>query len=553
MPPGTPVPWSYFLIRILFRIVLKIFYGTIVVEGVENIPPTGHPCIVCANHTNSLTDALILVTAIPSWRRNMLHLTAKSTQFGKKTLTSWLIEAAGTVPIQRRKDFVEGTADNDAAMERMSETLEIGDAVCLFPEGGSRYHPTIAPLKTGVARIVSTVLSRNRNNVDFEISILTCSITYMHRQHFRSDVLVSFHPPLTFRPKDNPELLEPMNYDSIRFVTAQMHQQIATGTFDAPSWGHIRAAKMATPIYAPLGTAMSLGDYVRVTRTFLEVFKTGGLPSPHTSSAGSATPQVGVEWKDEDVVKLKEDLEVSSYVTINQIFLYDHPRQVYQSELHKMRIRDDRVRRPLSRPVIMYRMVLRFIWVSFLLSISLGGLALWLPVAATTFYAVHNFKKSGPVWDTWDEIAQYKLIYGLVSGLCVYAIAVFLTFPIFPVTVVAVPGLMWMSLRWFEDAVSAARAFVALWRLLRVNPATLARLRFTRADLHRRLMHLAVRGLGLPANPEEYFVYGGKDKGRMIGRWASRAEYFSVRRRRKRDWNETLRLYEQFDYPPEDS
>ena len=51
----------------------------------------------------------------------MLHLTAKSTQFGKKTLTSWLIEAAGTVPIQRRKDFDEGIANNDAAMTKMTQ------------------------------------------------------------------------------------------------------------------------------------------------------------------------------------------------------------------------------------------------------------------------------------------------------------------------------------------------------------------------------------------------------------------------------------------------
>lgn len=29
------------------------------------------------------------------------------------------------------------------------QALEQGDAVCLFPEGASRYHPTIAPLKTG--------------------------------------------------------------------------------------------------------------------------------------------------------------------------------------------------------------------------------------------------------------------------------------------------------------------------------------------------------------------------------------------------------------------
>lgn len=199
-------------------------------------------------------------------------------------------------------------------------------------------------------------------------------------------------------------------------------------------------------------------------------------------------------------------------------------------------------------------MMLRLYWASFLLFISLGGLTLWLPVAATTYYAVHNFKKTGPVWDTWDEIAQYKLIYGLVSGLCVYATAIFVTFPIFPVTSVAVPVLMWISLRWFEDAVSAARALFALGRLLCVNTSTLSRLRATRADLHHRVMYLAMYGLGLPADPERYFVvYGGKDKGRVIGRWASKTNYFSVRRRRKRDWNETLRLYEQFDYPSEDS
>lgn len=61
----------------------------------------------------------------------------------------------------------------------ISQALELGDAICLFPEGMSRYHPTIAPLKTGVARIVSDVLTRNRDDPSFEISVLTCSITYM--------------------------------------------------------------------------------------------------------------------------------------------------------------------------------------------------------------------------------------------------------------------------------------------------------------------------------------------------------------------------------------
>jgi glycerol-3-phosphate O-acyltransferase/dihydroxyacetone phosphate acyltransferase len=97
----------------------------------------------------------------------MLRLTAKATQFGHRTFTSWLIESAGTVPIKRRKDYVDSsTVDNTEVMEKLMEVccscfesvispylarqaLELGDAVCLFPEGMSRYHPGIAPFKTG--------------------------------------------------------------------------------------------------------------------------------------------------------------------------------------------------------------------------------------------------------------------------------------------------------------------------------------------------------------------------------------------------------------------
>jgi hypothetical protein len=51
----------------------------------------------------------------------MLRLTAKSTQFGHKTFTSWLIESAGTVPIKRKKDFLDGQADNSDVMEKLME------------------------------------------------------------------------------------------------------------------------------------------------------------------------------------------------------------------------------------------------------------------------------------------------------------------------------------------------------------------------------------------------------------------------------------------------
>lgn len=63
----------------------------------------------------------IYLTLCRSKRRNLLRLTAKSTQFGKRTFTSWLIESAGTVPLQRRKDFADGKVDNSVVMQKLLE------------------------------------------------------------------------------------------------------------------------------------------------------------------------------------------------------------------------------------------------------------------------------------------------------------------------------------------------------------------------------------------------------------------------------------------------
>ena len=110
-----------------------------------------------------------------------------------------------------------------------------------------------------------------------------------------------------------------------------------------------------------------------------------------------------------------------------------------------------------------------------------------------------------------------------------------------------------MTLRWLEDAVSASRALLALCRLLFIGKARLGKLAARRDGLYARVLDFAVQDLNLPKDPETYFLEsGGRQKGRVRGRWESKVKYFSVRRRRKRDWNETLRLYDKVDYP-EDS
>lgn len=185
----------------------------------------------------------------------------------------------------------------------------------------------------------------------------------------------------------------------------------------------------------------------------------------------------------------------------------------------------------------------------FLLTISIPGLILWVPVYATTSYAVWRFKMSGPIWDTFDEIAQYKMIYGLASGLCVYALSIAVSWPVGFITTWMVPLIMWLTLRWWEDAISAARALNALLRLFLLGRHELGRTKTWREKLHARVMDLAT-SVGLSSDPEIYFTErGGGEKGRIRGNWESGSRYFSLRRRRKRDWNEALRWYDVTDYP----
>lgn len=69
-------------------------------------------------------------------------------------------------------------------------------------------------------------------------------------------------------------MLSPADYNEIRSLTSRMHHDISTGTLDSPSWEILRSAKLAARIYAPLGTRMSLGDFVRLVRAYIDAFRT---------------------------------------------------------------------------------------------------------------------------------------------------------------------------------------------------------------------------------------------------------------------------------------
>jgi len=443
--------------------------------------------------------------------------------------------------MKRQKDHGELKVDNSQVMDILMQALEGGDMICLFPEGMSRYHPKIAPLKTGVARIASDILSRNRENPEFEMTILTCSLTYMHREHFRSDVLVTFNPPINLKVKDHPNLLAPADFGAIKELTSTLQAQISLGTIDAPSWEIVQIARTATRLYAPFGTQMSLGNYVRVLRTFVDAFTAAVQPIRKTKGDASRTsneePEVSTETDTEGPSELRDLMQ---------------GLRAYQDKLNRFGLKDDRIRRPVPRILILSRLLIRMFWFCVLFIISLPGLLLCSPMLIVVNYQVKRVKRSGKPSDTWDEITQTKLVYGLATGLCIWVVCVLATLPLAPITAIAVPAVMWLTLRWLEDGISDFRACMSLSRLLWIGKPALRTALQEREVLHKGVLEVA-REMGLPDDPSTYFVARDSSwqssRGQVMGKWDSGARYFSLRRRRKRDWNEVLRLYDKVDYP----
>ncbi|BGP28020.1 acyltransferase [Rhodotorula toruloides] len=611
--PRTPAPLAYVLIRWLFRFVLGVFYSNVVVEGAENIPEDGVPCMLTANHCNSLTDALLLVTTVPSSRRSFLRLTAKDTQFGRGTFTSWLIESAGTLPIKRPKDHKGEKVDNSVVFATLIRALEKGHMTVLFPEGMSRYWPQIAELKQGVSRIVADTLTRQKDNPKFELAIQTASITYLHRNLFRSDVLVTFHEPIYVSALTHPDLIAPSlpstpsptptaHECAVRALTATIGSSIRSGILDGPSWSIIRLANTARRLYAPLGTKLSLGDHVRLTQRFVdalmgkraertweeivrlqggeegegrkrrdkrpdvernlteEVLKTPlvdkgkkdgaqagyfAIASPPSSVKNGDGARTEDEADDEELERLRKDLKT------------------YQDSLYLHGIKDDRIRNPrlLRRRTLLKRLLVRLFGSICLFTISIPGLCLWAPILWMAKRESDKLVRKGPVFDTYDEIAQTKLTYGLLTGLCILALSSFVTFPVMPfLNVPFLLGLMWLTLRFLEDLFSSLRALLALARLLLLGKRQLVLLRSMRADLHSRVDQLAVERAGLPRDAG-VFVRERERRWKRMGlgavegglrKWLGFAAFFDPRRRRKKDWNEALKLFDQTEFREDD-
>lgn len=175
----------YRLLRSLVRLGLRAFFREIDVRGGGNLPAEG-PCIVAANHFNSMIDPFLLLAVMP----RQLCFIAKAPLF-RMPLLGWLLRRGRCIPAYRSQDAGYAKEKNEQLYAAAAEALGAGPALAIFPEGKSHSEPRLAEFRHGASRIALETEALRGG-----VRIQLVGLHYERSRGFRGRVLVQLGPPI---------------------------------------------------------------------------------------------------------------------------------------------------------------------------------------------------------------------------------------------------------------------------------------------------------------------------------------------------------------------
>ena len=181
----------YKIFRVLANIAIRVFYGKIEVDGIENIPKNV-PILIASNHPNGFLEPIIMACLFP----RPLHFMVRGDVFRKKWLKPILIQT-NQIPIFRFKDGFSELRKNDSSLQIAYEALDRGAAIILFIEGGTINIKKLRPFQKGLARMASDYLAKENSRDD--LMILPVAINFVSPFVLRSRVNLNIGKALTAR------------------------------------------------------------------------------------------------------------------------------------------------------------------------------------------------------------------------------------------------------------------------------------------------------------------------------------------------------------------
>lgn len=261
----SPTRFADFVLRNLAHTVLSVFFRDVEIVG-ENAFPENGPVIVVSNHLNSLLDGVILTACLPRAPR----LLAASFLWEKKMLLP-LLRAGGVIPVFRRNEVSNASAQNEDTFSRVYDFMNSGGVLAMFPEGVSHSEASLREIKTGAARIA---LEAARLHGALNVRIAPVGLVFDSKAKFRSRLLVQVGKPIEVQTylnaysdgsnADRRECVRQLT-DHIRAVLADVTQNYGTWE-DARLVG--RAADLWEQPHPNLPTKPILSSSFETRQTF---------------------------------------------------------------------------------------------------------------------------------------------------------------------------------------------------------------------------------------------------------------------------------------------
>ena len=256
--------WLLPLFSTLARAASHIYYR---VRFTGPAIPAG-PVLLVANHPNSLLDPTLVVAA----GARPVRFLAKAPLFSDRKI-GWLMKAAGAIPVHRRADDPALMSKNEDAFRAAFDVLAGGAVVGIFPEGISHNDPSMAPLKTGAARIALGASAQ----VGRAISIVPVGLSFRAKEIFRSDAYVVRGFPLAWG-----DLFSrgPDDVEAVQELTARIDAALRSVTVNLNSWEDQPVVECALRVWeaeqrTPSRDAERLSRIEFTTKTLAKVRETG--------------------------------------------------------------------------------------------------------------------------------------------------------------------------------------------------------------------------------------------------------------------------------------
>lgn len=242
----------YQTLRAAARVALHWYYSDVIVQGRDRIPSRG-PLLVVANHPNALVDALLVVATVD---RRVL-LTAKATLF-EHTVLAWFLGVVGVVPLRRARDERRAVqqnvpvARNADAFRMVTHAFQNERVVLVFPEGISHDEPSLAPLKSGAARMALQAREAGARG----LHVLPIGLVYEEKERPRSRILVRIGEPV-----DIDAWCTANSSNDVSTLTREIDARLRQVTLNFASAERAsRAVRVARALVAMAEEAPSLGD-----------------------------------------------------------------------------------------------------------------------------------------------------------------------------------------------------------------------------------------------------------------------------------------------------